>query len=798
MAGGLTLGKRIGLLVVLGLSLLFFLFGFLSLRAVQESSSRALRERLVAAQLTARHTDNFLRQYIDVLTQIVDGEAGELRSADPVARARLLERLQHGWGNVLVHGVFLTDEAGGLLWSVSSDGDAPGEASAHHYDIAPEVLETGQGAVSNAYADESGRILISIGVPVRGAEGRVAGVLLEAIDLFDAPFNGFVQPVSLGSTGYAEIVDRNGLVLASSNRDTIFRKSDHTDQFAGLIDARRPTVGGCHSCHAAGGASQVEPDILAFAPLSAAPWGVAIRQSESEALGPTRDLERLLVIAGIGAIVVAALTVWLTSRSVVWPIRALTLAARRIAAGDLDSSVDRRAPAEIGELARAFDEMRIRLKASMDGLEQANSTLERRVEQRTRQLAALLDVSKALASTLDLRELLDVVAARAKDVLDLADAGIIALCAPTSGRQEVRASWGYEAAIRMMSFGPGEGATGIAMATGKPVLADTPEAIAEVRSRLDMENRAWLAQASHGLGSPGGLMSLPLVVKGKAIGAMTVEHYADSGTFTQADLRLAQALADQTAVAVEKARLYEEVLEKEVLRGELLEKVISAQEDERKRIARELHDDTCQSLAALAIRLEEVEQGLPERAVEARSELSLLKMQVSATLREVRTIAYNLRPSILDDLGLVMAIDWYGKEHVTRRGLEVHVDADGMTSALPPALETVLFRIAQESLNNVAKHSGASRATVRLMAEDGKVTLEVEDNGLGFDVERVLRPRGHHRTLGLQGMIERARLSGGILKAASSIGRGTLIRVELPVQAGQENGCEKDHGVASR
>lgn len=794
MAGRLTLGRRIALLVVLGLTLVISLFGFLSLRGLQESSDRAVRERLVAAQLTARHIDNFLNLYLDTLSQALDAETLDLRDADPSSEARLMERLRNRRGGVFAHGIFLTDETGNVLWGAPAVAH-PESSSPHDYAIALEVLRTARGSISNAFVDEVGRVLVSLGVPVRAPDGAVTGALVEVLDLSDPLLNGFVQPVSLGQTGYAEIVDSKGLVLASSNPSRLFRKSDHTDQFAEMIRSGRPTVGGCHSCHDASGASDIRPDILAFAPLSIAPWGVAIRQSEAEALGPIRNFRQSLVVASVMSLLVAVWLVWLASRSVVWPIRALTLASRRIAGGDLDSTIDSAGPAEVGELAGAFDEMRVRLKVLLQKLEMANSGLEIRVEQRTRQLAALLEVSKVLASTLDIRQLLDAVARRTGDVLDLADAGLIALYEERSGRLEVRASWGYGGAISMLSLARGEGAAGRALSDGKPILLNSAEAIRDAASTLTPENWAWLAQAAHELGSPASAMALPLVVKGRAIGAMAVEHYTDARSFSPVDLQLAQALSDQIAVAVENARLYEEVRDKEKLRGELLEKVIAAQEDERRRIARELHDDTCQSLAALAISLEDVEGGLPKSAVSAHAELSRLKGRVRATLAGVRTLALNLRPSILDDLGLTMAIDWYCKEQVAKRGLEVALELELPDQELPPSIETVLFRITQEALNNVLKHSGASRATVRLKLQGGKVILEVADDGLGFDADRILRARGPRYTLGLHGMIERATISGGELDVVSSLGNGTTIRVELPIQTGLENRREEDHSV---
>jgi signal transduction histidine kinase len=782
----MTLRRRIALLVVLGLTVVLVLFGYLSLRSLQDSVDRALHERLVAAQLTARHIDNFLELYLNLLYQGASTGEYDLYDGEVSHERALLERMHATRGDI-GREVFLVNLENEVVWAEPASASA-WDGSLLETSFLKRVTSMGRGQVSHALRDPSGRPVVVLAVPVWGPEGEVAGALAVVWDLSERLLRGFVESGSLRQTGRAEIVDEMGLVLASSNPTRILQKSDHTDQFADMIKGGRPTVGGCHSCHEddGTGGEALEPDILAFAPLALAPWGVAIRQLESEALGPTRQLERTLAIAAVIAISVAIWMVWLVTRSVVLPIRELTLASHRIARGDLDSPVDSIGPAEIGELALAFDEMRKRLKESLDKLEVVKAGLESSVERRTRELSALLDVSKALTSSLDLRQLLETVVSRAEDVLTLADAGFVALYDERSGKLHARASWGYSAPADLLTLAPGEGATGQAFLEGKPVLLSSAECVQRCAQSLSAENWARITRMRPRI--PVSVMSVPLVLQGRAIGAMTVEYYGGGYSFSQTDLKLAQALADQMAVAVENARLYQEVLEKERLRGDLLEKVISAQEEERRRIARELHDDTCQALAALSISLADVEEALPTSATKVRTHLGQLKSQITSTLRDVRAMALNLRPSMLDDLGLTMAIDWYAKEQVARRGIEVKLELDDPPVHLPPSMETELFRIAQEAMNNAVRHSGADLVTVRLAVEDSSVVLEVEDDGLGFDVDRALSSSGANRRLGVHGMMERAALSGGKLQMESSPGHGTRVRVELPIHRVGGNG----------
>jgi signal transduction histidine kinase len=786
IAGRLTLGTRIALLVALGLALTLSLFGFLSLRSLQASSQRELNERLMAAQLSASHVDNFLNLYLDMLSRSVDSEGDDLLSGDTASARRLLEQI-YSSGVSMGRAIYLFDRTGDLTWA-EPESTRTGPQGPELRAAAARVVESGRSNVSEAYRDPLGRELVSMAVPVLNRNVVPAGALVLELDLTGPLLHGFVQPILLGRTGYVEIVDGKGTVLASSDKSRFFQKSDHTDQFAEMIRVGRPTVGGCHSCHQGSDTAPLRPDVLAFAPLSTAPWGVAIRQSEEEVLTPTRELEHSLMVVAALLLLTSLVAAGLGTHILVRPLRELTSAARRIAGGDLESRLRSSGPAEIGELAREFDGMREKLRASVSSLEQVKASLEQRVDQRTRQLSALLGVSKVLASTLDLRPLLEAVSARTGEVLELADGGLIALFDERSGRLGVRASWGYGHAVRMISFEPGEGACGQAYQWGRPVLLEGREAVEESMCSISPENRAWLTQARHHQGVATSLMALPLIVKGRTIGAMMIKHSRGDHLFSGADLRLAQALADQVAVAVENARLYQEVLEKERMRGLLLDKVIVAQEEERRRIARELHDDTCQSLAALGISLEDVEEKLPETAEAARMSLGRLKEQVRGTLREVRTLALNLRPSMLDDLGLVMAIDWYAKEQLPQKGLEVKLDLDGVQGRLTPSMETELFRITQEALTNVVKHSGASLATVRMRLNSRSVLLEVEDDGLGFDVERTLGPSGPRHSLGLHSMRERTALSGGSFRVLSSPGQGTMIRVELPIQGA--NGSE--------
>lgn len=208
---------------------------------------------------------------------------------------------------------------------------------------------------------------------------------------------------------------------------------------------------------------------------------------------------------------------------------------------------------------------------------------------------------------------------------------------------------------------------------------------------------------------------------------------------------------------------------------------IKAQEEERKRIARELHDETSQSLTGLVIRIKTAEECVPAGMTEVSERLGAIKEIAHATLNEVHTMAVRLRPSVLDDLGLLAALRSYIKEFQQNTGIHVELELRSFKGRLSPELETVLYRVVQEALTNVARHSGANACKVALHKQKDSVRGEVSDNGQGFDVGTVLSQKG--RGLGLHGIKERIELVGGFLEFRSAVGMGSSIQLEVPVSA---------------
>jgi signal transduction histidine kinase len=233
------------------------------------------------------------------------------------------------------------------------------------------------------------------------------------------------------------------------------------------------------------------------------------------------------------------------------------------------------------------------------------------------------------------------------------------------------------------------------------------------------------------------------------------------------------------AMTAELGRSREELERKEEVRARLLEQVITAQEDERKRIARELHDETSQALTSLMVGLKVLE-ARPELAG-MRETLADLRSLTGKTLDAVHDLALQLRPSVLDDLGLVPALDRLVADFQRNHGIQAAFETSLRARArLPATVETALYRITQEALTNVARHAASQSVSLLLEARHGSINLIVEDDGRGFDVASCMRGTQNDRCLGVFGMRERATLLGGRLTIESTPGSGTTVFVEVP------------------
>lgn len=277
------------------------------------------------------------------------------------------------------------------------------------------------------------------------------------------------------------------------------------------------------------------------------------------------------------------------------------------------------------------------------------------------------------------------------------------------------------------------------------------------------------------------LVHIPLMSKGSTLGSMCVGT-REKRSFSEEEQALLSALGSQIAVAVENARLYAEVQRKEQMRGELFKKAINAQEEERKRIARELHDDTSQALTALLFAAEESLE--MEDLEDVKTRLERMQSLAQNTLDGVHKLIFDLRPSMLDHLGLVPALNWFADSRLSSKGIRVKIKELHEPRRLPAEVETALFRAVQEAITNIVRHSAARNVEMVIDFKEDIAEIRLEDDGIGFDISRLEISPDNPRGLGLLGMQERVELMGGELEINSSPGRGTRVRIRLPLSVG--------------
>ena len=226
---------------------------------------------------------------------------------------------------------------------------------------------------------------------------------------------------------------------------------------------------------------------------------------------------------------------------------------------------------------------------------------------------------------------------------------------------------------------------------------------------------------------------------------------------------------------------YHEIARKEAARGQLLQKILMIQEEERKRVARELHDDTTQSILGLVMRLEAAAAVPDEEADRIKGMLTDIRSLALNTLDSVHKVIFDLRPSVLDDLGLLSALRWYAQNRLGELRVKARVEVTGDEKVLPPQIEIALFRAAQEAITNIAKHAKAKNVLINVEFKDSAISIEVEDDGKGFDVKTLRQYKDEGQGVGLLGMQERIELLGGQFNIASQPGKGTIITLEIPL-----------------
>ncbi len=535
----LTLGKKIALLTTVGVLLGVGVLSSLSMRAVNQATETMLQDRMTTAHIVAGYVDETLGRALTELKNTAmmidsDGATDKLEPQIDTLKAT------YSWLAIYTSGAYLLDDKGQIIWSKPEALGAEG-VDISSYPGINQTIRKGESTISGLVsAPVTGTPVVLLASPTKKGQQGGRGTLVVAIDLAQSSIAGFVQPIRLGETGYVEIVDQNGIVVARTEpgpKIAPFEKSDHSGRFAALISAGQPTQGVCHTCHEP--EQRVEKrDVLAFVPLSEARWGVIIRQSENEALAPARQLRRNLLLFGVGLVTVALLFVVITTRDVGSRIRMLTTASQKIAEGDLVSPVTTVGKDEVGILAQTLDDMRIKLKTSYGEL-----------EQKTKELSSLLSVSEVLTSTFDLPHLLEAVATKAVELIHGADSGVLLLQDADQSGVLLQCAIGLDnGSLSQFRFTPGDKLSsgllpGPADDGQKDVVKDAVTAFLRsdaLRSRVQSSIHA------------------EVLHKNRHTGSLIMLSFRDSQAFSASDHRLLQAIADYVAIAIERDQLTKE------------------------------------------------------------------------------------------------------------------------------------------------------------------------------------------------------------------------------------------------
>jgi two-component system, NarL family, sensor histidine kinase DevS len=408
---------------------------------------------------------------------------------------------------------------------------------------------------------------------------------------------------------------------------------------------------------------------------------------------------------------------------------------------------------ENGEDFTAEDEELVTLLAAQAAVAIENARLYESATRWLAQLESLTEIGNALAGETELGALLELICTRLSALID---AELVVIALPAAG-DDLR----IEAAA-----GPAAGdLIGVLLARNGSKSGRVLERRRSERVDSTLEDVEVDQEIARRMGLRTGLF-VPMVVADRAIGVIAAHNKLGTDPrFTDEDLRLTETFAARAAVAVDLA---------DRVARDALRRVVAGQELERRRLARELHDETGQALTSILLGLKHMEEA--KTPADARTAAAALREQIVETLQSVRRLAVELRPSALDDFGLTPALERLAEAFGEQTGIAVDIQASLDTARLPEEVETALYRIVQEALTNVAKHAEATRVSVVVTRREDTVTAVVEDDGLGFGAGG-----GSGAGLGLIGMRERVGLLGGRLAIESTEGAGTTVVAEVPI-----------------
>lgn len=404
--------------------------------------------------------------------------------------------------------------------------------------------------------------------------------------------------------------------------------------------------------------------------------------------------------------------------------------------------------------------------------------IEKVLERRNRELSALNRVAQLMSHSLKLKDILQSALDGVLEVMDI-PVGSIYLVDENTGALSCAVYRGLsenmiEFIHRESSIPLGAGFSSKVVQAGQVMMTRNLPELVEQPYRSAFEQAK--IQAAIGI---------PLKSKGRILGVL-VTSSLEQREFSPEEILHLETIGNQIGVAIENAQLFEKVSAQSEAMESYVALITKAQEEERRRIARDLHDDTVQSLAALSLKVQgiarETSRNSKLSSIEINGHLEQVRSEINVILESLRRFSHELRPEVLDQMGLIPAIELLAEELTNEGKIKAWFEKIGTQQRLSTETEVTLFRIAQEAMRNIRKHSQATEVAIRIEFGTETIKLQIKDNGKGFEPPKRMSTLTMGGRLGLIGMNERARLINGRFTIKSRPGKGTTIAVEAVVR----------------
>ena len=728
-----TLRGRLHLLLVQWLVVFLSVSGMIGLFALRHMRTHVEQDRLLLARTVSHYLDSALLNALQGVGRLVS----ELPAPDDSGHwdgAAHSELRSFRFQFLFRSAIFLLDEGGNVLVSDPSFADPPPIPDAGGLDV-----YLARPRISPLLRKGDRRVLL-LTYPFERDGKRYS--LVAEMSPRGSMLSVVLQNLAPEPELHLVVIDNAATVIAAPDHQQLFNAMAPADQLGARIRARRPLVTEVSTCTICTGGSKTGDFLTVMVPLRNAPWGVAIQQEDAEAFAVVRPSQLGFVATAMLLLLMGLLLSRGLGRSVIEPIGQLSEQAERLRQGDLKTPIIVEGDRELQILARSLDEARSQLGTTLGELQGLNEHLEELVADRTLELRSRYE---------DLKLLYDVAA----------------LCA-----QERRPSRFIPPVLQRISRRFAFHA--VALVTTPP---DGPQ------RRYVHPERTTLPWLGASAAAPEGWQRRDLVYHSESKGVLFYRWPEAE------DQPAVEALQHELALSLHSAYQLRRTLIQDAQRKVLVRRLLAAAEEERRRIARELHDEISQLLTAIQLSL--------EHAAERPDELDRLdraKELLTRTQQEVHRVIFDLRPSLLDDLGLAAAVRWYAEQYLEPEGIEVGLEVEEEME-LPDEVEITAFRIFQEITTNILRHAKAEHVSIELELRPGAgakgasepadeaeargaiLVLAVEDDGVGFEPDEQSGGGA-----GLVGMRERADLIGGTIEIDSEPGLGTHVRLEIPLE----------------